>query len=134
MQCFGKEEREYGMQNLQAAMNTGHLGAKYATGIVLLLQGGVHKLRGKPIILSMKKSSTTTTTTFKEIRENFLEIIKGMWIRSTMIVGQEKPQCCTKHTTNSAGWEQSEDVDSECEDCSCDQELVHLWNVLPNPN
>ena len=121
------------MQNLQTAMNTGHLVAKYAIGIILILQGGVHKLQGMQIILSMKKSSATTTI-FKEVRENFLEMIKSMWITSTMIVGQEKPQCCTKHTTNSARKQHWEDVDSESEDCSCDQELVHLWKVLPNPN
>lgn len=120
-----------GMQNLETAMQSGHLGAKYAVGIILLLQGGVHKHNGIQMILSIKKS--TTTTALEEIRKKFLEIIKGMWIRNTMIVGQEMPQCCTKHITNSAVWDRVKEVNLQCEDCSCDQELLPLWSVLPNP-
>ncbi|KAK1352306.1 hypothetical protein POM88_053570 [Heracleum sosnowskyi] len=130
-QYFGIVDGGTGMQNLETAMNSGHLGGKYALGIILLLQGGVYKLDGMEMILSMKKTSTATD--LEEIRKSFLGIIKGLWIRNTMIVRQKMPQCCTKHPTDSAGWDGVKEVDLQCEDCSCDQELVHLWKVLPNP-
>lgn len=119
------------MQSLEIAKNNGHLGSKYAIGVILILQGGEHKEHGMQMILSIKKS--TTDTILEEIRKNFLEIIKGMWIRNTMIVGQGMPQCCTKHTSNSAPWDGVEHVNLQCEDCSCDQELLILGSVLPNP-
>ena len=118
------------MQNLEGAMHGGHPGAKYAIGIILMLQGGEHKLNGMQMMLSLKKS--TTIPILEDIRKKFLEVIKSMWIRSTMIVGQEMPQCCTKHPTESGLWEPFKEVGLECEDCSCDQELIHLWSILPN--
>ncbi|KAK1352300.1 hypothetical protein POM88_053564 [Heracleum sosnowskyi] len=131
-QYFGNVHGGTRMQNLETAMNSGHLGGKYALRIILIPQGGVHKLDGMEMILSMKKS--TTATDLKEIRKSFLGIIKGLWIRNTMInVRQEMPQCCTKNPTDSARWDGVKEVDLQCEDCSCDQELVHLWKVLPNP-
>lgn len=39
------------MQALETVMNLGHLGAKYAKGIILILQRGVHKLNRMQMIL-----------------------------------------------------------------------------------
>lgn len=118
------------MHLLETAMNSGHLGARYAIGMILLLQGGVHKNNGMHMILSLKKS--TITADLEEIRKVFLDMIKGMWIRNAMIMGQEMPQCCPKHKTDSIAWAGVNEVHLHCENCSCDQELLCLWSVLPN--
>lgn len=102
----------------------------YVFGIILILHGGEDKEKGMKIITGMKKSQTRKK--IKEIRENFSRTLKDMWVQNTMVVGQKRPRCCTMHRDAEAMfqlWKRFADLD--CEACCCDQEIIHLWDIVP---
>lgn len=113
---------------LMRAAKSGHLEAMYVLGIIMILHGGESKEQGMKIIIDMK--TLQTKENIDRIRERFSRTLGSMWVNNTMVVGQVMPTCCTigEHPKSSR-WGKLED--SGCEACSCDQEIVHLWEILP---
>lgn len=116
-----------GIECLLKAANSGHLEAMYVLGIIMIIHGDETKEHGMKIIIDMKKLKTKNK--IEKIRENFSRTLGSMWVKNTMVVGRAMPICCTiQEHPKSSGWEKR--VNSQCEACSCDQEIVYLWKIL----
>lgn len=120
------------MEFLWRAANLGNSEAKYMIGIILiLLHGGEAKQKGMKIIFDLKKSKISRHG-IREIRKKFQSILKSYfrWSNKKSMVEHIRPICCTMHEHVKLmidTWDGYEDVDSECQACRCDQELIHLW-------
>lgn len=122
---LGKKDLNSGFQYLRRAANLGHLEVEYVTGIILILDGGeeLGKQTGMKIIGDMKKSKKKGKE-IKDIREKF-----SSFFRTTEVLEQVRPTCCTRHQHAEIANENI--ANSGCEACSCDEEIVHLWKVIP---
>lgn len=118
-----------GIKCLLKAAKSGHLEAKYVLGIIMILHGDETKEQGMKIIIDMKQLPTKRKHVEK-IRENFSRTLGSMWVKNTMVVEQAMPTCCTRQDhAKSIGLNKLADL--ECQACSCDQEIIHLWEILP---
>ena len=115
---------------MRRAANSGHLEATFVIGMILILHGGEDKERGMKIIINMKKLQPRKK--IAEIREKFSRTLRSMWVKNTALMGKARPICCTTHgRANSTFHMWKRFADLECEACCCDQEIIHLWEILP---
>lgn len=114
-----------GIECLSKAAESGHLEAMYVLGVLMIIHGDETKEQGMKIIIDMKQ-----VPTIEKIRENFSRTLGLMWVNNSMVAGQAMPTCCTRQDhAKSIGLKKLAHL--ECEACSCDQEIVHMWEVLP---
>ncbi|KAL8148153.1 putative F-box protein At1g67623 [Apium graveolens] len=126
---FEKMEMNSGIECLLKAAKSGHLEAMYVLGLIMILHGEETKEQGMKIIIDMKNLQTKRKN-IQKIRESFSTTLGSIWVKNTMVVGQAMPTCCTRQDhAKSIGLNKLADL--ECAACSCDQEIVHLWEILP---
>ncbi|PIN23518.1 hypothetical protein CDL12_03766 [Handroanthus impetiginosus] len=111
---FSGKRLESGLRYLQRAANLKHIGAMYATCIVLLFSGdNESRESGVKMLEGMKNCMRRE---LKVHRDKLMNMLRSIWVENPLL--------------RKAGWSDDEE-DVCCEACSADSEIRFLSSIFP---
>ncbi|CAK9181536.1 unnamed protein product [Ilex paraguariensis] len=123
------------LECLKKAASSGHIGALYVLGIILLFHGDEFKQEGIQLLSGMKESKMSKRRVLKDCRENLKAIIRRIWIKNSIVL-ENRPVCCTMGDQHKKkeGWASETDEEDNyqyCQACTCDREVASICTMLP---
>ncbi|KAK6155859.1 hypothetical protein DH2020_010107 [Rehmannia glutinosa] len=113
------------INNLQEALNVGHMGAFYVTCIVLIICGDDESKKEGIRLLGDMKNSRSTRRIMRSCRKKLIKTLRQMWVKHPNL--KEPPICCSnpdQHQWKSKWSEEDEDV--TCDACWADREIKFI--------
>ncbi|PIN11408.1 hypothetical protein CDL12_15990 [Handroanthus impetiginosus] len=127
---FSGKGTESGLECLERAVSSGHIGAMYVKSIVLIFSGNNEsKETGIKWLAHMKNCRSRG---LKVQREKLISMLKFIWLNNPLLMF--RPVCCTREDNHRrrGGWSIDEE-EVYCEACAADTEIGLFHNIFPRP-
>ena len=130
---FNYGRSQEGLELLEKAASSDHIGACYIFGIILLFSGEGSKEKGMEMLHRIKRSLEPGSL-HRRLRNYRKNLCSWGILWKNEHIFSRLPICCAmknKHTKAPAGWEpESDSEDEACHQCLCDREAAYFCETF----